>query len=174
MELGYSLSKSDMSAVYGKFLNLADQKKEVFDEDLHALMGNSGAGNNHNMQIKDLSTTSDRGSASATVAMEVRGEIMTNTAKGSGPVDAVFKAINHIVGLQVKLEEYSLKSVSRGTKSLGDALVKIRHNGSLYVGRGVSTDILEASALAYVNALTRTGMGYMGYNEAVEQKLEII
>lgn len=173
VELGYSVSKSDMSAVYGKFLNLADRKKEVFDEDLHALMGNSGAGNN-NIQVKELSATSDRGSAFATVTMEVRGQIMTNTARGNGPVDAVFKAINQTLGLQVKLEEYSLKSVSEGTESLGDALVKIRHDGSLYVGRGVSTDVLEASALAYVNALIRTGMEYMGYNGDVEQKSEII
>jgi 2-isopropylmalate synthase len=68
----------------------------------------------------------------------------------------VFKAIDRIVGKTVKLEDYTLKSVSRGTEALGDATVKVRYNNTIIIGKGISTDIFEASARAYANALTKT------------------
>lgn len=156
-ELGYPVAQDELDKVYNNFLKLADQKGEIYDEDLHALMGNAGPeGNGSGMVIKNLSVTSHGGSASATVNMEFNGADCTDAAYGNGPVDAVFKAIDRIVGKTVHLEDYTLKSVSQGSEALGDATVKIRYKSGLLVGRGISTDIFEASARAYVNALAKT------------------
>jgi 2-isopropylmalate synthase len=153
-ELGYRIDPEELDGLYTKFLKLADQKGEVYDEDLHALMGNPEKESN-GMVIKSLSVSTNGESASATVTMDLNGIIYTDAACGDGPVDALFKAIDRIVGKTVQLEDYTLKSVSQGTEALGDATVKIRFNNGLVVGRGISTDIFEASARAYVNALSK-------------------
>lgn len=153
-ELGYKIEPEQMEELYNKFLNLADQKGEVYDEDLHALMGKMDE--NNLMVINSLSVNTNGEQASATVTMTVDKNTRTDAACGNGPIDAVFKAIDRIVGRNVQLEDYSLKAVSQGTKALGDATVKIRFNNGLIIGRGVSTDIFAASAQAYVNALSKT------------------
>jgi 2-isopropylmalate synthase len=156
-ELGYAIAPEELNEIYGRFLELADQKGEVYDEDLHTLMGNSGQEAN-GLLIKSVSVTTNGGPApaSAAVVLELKGETHTDAACGNGPVDAVFKAIDRIVGKTVKLEDYTLKSVSRGTEALGDATVKVRYNNTIIIGKGISTDIFEASARAYANALTKT------------------
>lgn len=155
-ELGYNNIEDSLDEIYARFLNLADLKGEVFDEDLHALMGNASKEVN-GMSIKQLSVTSHgAANAAATITLEVNGELYSDAACGDGPVDALFKAVDRIVGKPVQLEDFALKSVSRGSEAMGDATVKIRYKNSLVVGRGVSTDIFEASALAYVNALSKT------------------
>lgn len=154
-ELGYIDIQDSLDDIYARFLTLADQKGEIFDEDLHAVMGNVGKDVN-GITIKTLSVASHGAStASASVTLEVNGEEKTEAALGNGPVHAVFKAIDNIVGKKVKLEDYSLKSVSQGSEALGDATVKIRYKDNLIVGRGISTDVFEASARAYVNALSK-------------------
>jgi len=156
-ELGYTNIDDSLDEIYTKFLDLADLKGEVFDEDLHVLMGNAVKEVN-GMSIKQLSVTSNgAANAAATITLEVNGEVYSDAACGAGPVDALFKAVDRIVGKPVQLEDFSLKSVSRGSEAMGDATVKIRYKNSLVVGRGVSTDIFEASALAYVNALSKAG-----------------
>jgi len=114
-------------------------------------MGENGA-----VVIKNLAVSTNGGLASATVTLESNGEINTDAACGDGPVDALFKAIDRIVGKSVQLDDYTIKSVSQGSEALGDATVKIRYNNRIIVGRGISTDIFEASARAYVNALSKT------------------
>ena len=154
--LGYEPGQYDLDKVYQKFLQLADRKKEIFDEDLHALMGFAGKENN-GIIIRNISvTTNGTAAATATVSLELNGETITDAACGNGPVDAVFKAIDRITGKVVVLEDFSLNSVSRGSEALGNAMVKVRcvENG-LIVGRGVSTDVIEATAMAYVNALSK-------------------
>ncbi|MEA4924678.1 MAG: 2-isopropylmalate synthase [Syntrophomonadaceae bacterium] len=153
-ELGYQIEKQDLDELYAKFLKLADQKGEVYDEDLHALMGNPEK-NSPAINIKNLSVATNGGAASATVTMELNGETLTDAACGNGPVDAIFQAIDRIAGTRGKLEDYTLKSVSRGSEALGDATVKVRFKNSLIVGRGISTDVFEASARAYVNAISK-------------------
>ncbi|UNC90994.1 2-isopropylmalate synthase [Candidatus Contubernalis alkaliaceticus] len=159
-ELGYFLETDQLEEIYQKFLRLADQKKEVFDEDLHALMGSTGADQNGQISFKKVSvnTSGDAASTStATITLEILGETQTDAACGIGPVDAVFKAIDRVVKKPVHLEDYTLKSVSRGSEALGDATVKLRYGekDTVVVGRGISTDIIEASARAYVNALSK-------------------
>jgi 2-isopropylmalate synthase len=153
-ELGYQIGPEDLEVLYTKFVKLADQKGEVYDEDLHALMGNTETESN-GMAIKSLSVATNGESASATVTMELNGETYTDAACGDGPIDAIFKAIDRIAGTKGQLEDYILKSVSQGSEALGDATVKIRFNNALIIGRGISTDVFEASARAYVNALSK-------------------
>jgi 2-isopropylmalate synthase len=109
------------------------------------------------ISVKNISiTTTGVSRATATVTLDVEGDTITDAACGNGPVDAVFKAVERMVGEQVSLEDYTLKSVSRGSEALGDATVKVRCGDSgLVIGRGVSPDIIEASARAYVNALVK-------------------
>jgi 2-isopropylmalate synthase len=156
-ELGYQAEQDELNEIYARFLKLADQKKEVYDEDLHVLMGNSET-ENSGIEIKNLSVSTNGASASAAITMVIDGEERTDAACGNGPVDAVFKSIDRLIGKTVQLEDYSLKSVSQGTEALGDATVKIRFDNRLIVGRGISTDIFEASAKAYVNALSKTNI----------------
>ena len=156
-ELGYQPDAAGLDALYQRFLVLADQKKEVFDEDLHALMGDKPVGDSwlvlHNIALNIAGSTR----ATATVILAMDGQEVTGTNSGDGPVDAVFRAIDHMVGVENTLLDYSLRSVSRGKEALGDATVKIRlgENG-MVVGRGISTDIIEASAKAYVDALAKS------------------
>lgn len=155
-ELGYHPDAAGLASIYQRFLTLADQKQEIFDEDLHALMGEKpGAGGW--LALKDISvhiTGSAR--ATATVTCVVDGREATGTASGDGPVDAVFRAVDQMAGVDCTLLDYSLRSVSRGKEALGDATVKIGVAGGMVVGRGISTDIIEASAKAYVDALAKS------------------
>lgn len=152
-ELGYEV-EDRLDEIYQNFLTLADQKGEIFDEDLHALMGSSRNGNG--ISIKGISVaTHGATTSSATVTLEIDGQEVAEASFGNGPVDALLRAINRIVKIPVQLEDFSIKSLSQGSEALGDATVKIRYKDNLLVGRGLSTDIFEASALAYVNALSK-------------------
>ncbi len=156
VELGYKLEQSDLDTVYKNFLRLADRKREIFDEDLHALMGYTGK-ENDGISIKNISVaTNGVSTATATVTVELNDKTITDAACGNGPVDAVFKAIDRIMGKSIILEDFNLYSVSKGSEAIGNAIVKVRcGNNGLVVGRGVSTDVIEASGKAYVNALSK-------------------
>lgn len=156
-ELGYKLDSESLEKVYGRFLQLADQKREIFDEDLHALMGYNGVYSNGVISIKNYGVSSSVGAtAAATVTLDMYGEEVTGTAVGNGPVDAVFKAIDQVVKKPVRLEDYTIRSVSKGSEALGNATVKLCYGQEgMVVGRGLSTDVIEASARAYVNALSK-------------------
>lgn len=162
-ELGYRLEGAELDAVYQKFLKLADQKREVFDQDLYVLMGDSGDATN-NVSLKNMSiSTNGVASAMATVTIEIDGKTVTDAAHGNGPVDALFNTIDRITGNSATLEDYSLKSVTRSSEALGEATVKLRYeDGHLVVGKGFSTDVIEASAKAYMNALTKRSQSTSG------------
>jgi 2-isopropylmalate synthase len=125
-------------------------------QDRHALLEEMAADNN-DIHVKNISiTTTSASRATATVTLDIEGDTITDAACGCGPVDAVFKAVEGMVGEQVSLEDYALKSASHGGEALADATVKVRCGDSgLIVGRGVSADIIEASARAFVNALAK-------------------
>lgn len=153
-QLGYTVEGSQLDEVYKRFLQLADQKKEVFDQDLYVLMGDSGNASS-NIVLKGLSiATTGVKMATATVDLEIEGKKITDAACGNGPVNALFNTIDRITGNVATLEDYTLKSVTRSSEALGEATVKLRYDdGRLVVGKGFSTDIIEASAKAYINAL---------------------
>ncbi|AFV02755.1 2-isopropylmalate synthase [Dehalobacter sp. UNSWDHB] len=154
-ELGYKLEETQMNTLYEEFLLLADKKQEIYDEDLHILMG-TGIPEQKRIKVKNISVaTAGTQSATAAVTLEIQGTEITDAAIGNGPIDAVFKAIDRIIGKEVRLEDYSIKSVSRGKEALGNATVKIFADGNYYVGKGVSTDVIDASALAYADAVSK-------------------
>lgn len=154
-ELGYTVEGAQLDEVYHRFLELADQKKEVLDQDLYVLMGDKGNPAN-NIKLKGMSiATTGVKMATATVILEIGGEIITDAACGNGPVNALFNTIDRITGNSATLEDYTLKSVTRSSEALGEATVKLRYDNRLVVGKGFSTDIIEASAKAYINALTK-------------------
>jgi len=155
-ELGHTLEGEDLNKVYKEFLALADQKQEVFDEDLYALMGDKNGGQpQHSLKSFSVSTAG-ASKAMATVELESGDQTLSDAACGNGPVDSIFKAIDRLLKVEVTLEDYSLQSVTRGKDALGDATVKVRNeDGKLFIGRGLSTDIIEASAKAYLNALNK-------------------
>lgn len=167
-ELGYNLEQQELEALYQDFLQLADQKGEIFDQDLHALMG-AGVAESSCITINNISVaTTGACRATATVTLELDGETVTDAACGNGPVDAVFKAIDRLVGEPVVLEDYALQSVTRGKEALGEATVKVRREDcGLIVGKGISTDVIEASARAYVGALVKVKRMAAGVNSPV-------
>jgi 2-isopropylmalate synthase len=155
-ELGYQIEGAKLDEIYQSFLQLADQKKEVFDQDLYVLMGDSDSiANSIVLQNMSISTNGVE-LATATVTLEIEGKKTTDAACGNGPVNALFNTIDRMTGNKATLEDYTLKSVSRGSEAVGDATVKLRHkDGRLVIGKGFSTDIIEASAKAYINALAK-------------------
>ncbi|HBV87294.1 MAG TPA: 2-isopropylmalate synthase [Desulfosporosinus sp.] len=155
-ELGYKVEGDQLDDVYQRFLQLADLKKEVFDQDLYVLMGDSESIAN-SIVLESMSiATNGVEMATATVTLEIEGTMMTDAACGNGPVNALFNTIDRITGNNATLEDYTLKSVTRSSEALGEATVKLRYeDGRLVVGKGFSTDIIEASAKAYINALDK-------------------
>ncbi|MDR0406029.1 MAG: 2-isopropylmalate synthase [Clostridiales bacterium] len=156
-ELGVVLDTDDaVNKAFGKFKALADRKKDVLDEDLLAL-----ADDNYDTKAKRFALVSFQISSgnrminTATVRLKVGDDLVTNAATGDGPIDASYKAINEICGYGFTLKDYALRSVTGGHDALGEVNVKIECNGKVYLGRGVSTDIIESSILACLNAVNR-------------------
>jgi len=160
-ELGYPMQEMDLEKVYQEFLLLADKKQEIYDEDLHVLMGTPFT-EQGKYQIKNVSVaTTGTQSAMATITLVIQEREITDAAIGNGPVDAVFKAIDRITGNKARLEDFSLKSISRGTEALGNATVKLSTEKKSYIGRGISTDVIYASAKAYLDAVAKFSNGSM-------------
>ncbi|MDR3270954.1 MAG: 2-isopropylmalate synthase [Peptococcaceae bacterium] len=157
-ELGYHIEGEELDDIYERFLRLADAKKEVFDQDIFALMGDKQSVA-QSIQVKSMAFSSAIGhSATATITLEVNGALVTEQAEGNGPVSALFNVIDRITGNTAGVEDYSVKSVSRGHEAIGEATVKLRNaQGGLFVGKGFSTDVIEASAKAYINAVSKYG-----------------
>lgn len=154
--LGYELAQDDLNAVYQRFLTVADRKKEVFDEDLRAIMHNQVVHMPETFVLEHLGIRSVSGETpSAHVRLRVGEEVKEATAQGDGPVDAAYKAVDHLTGLTVKLEDYSVRSVTGGQEAMGEATVKVRDNGHQVIGRAATTDVIEASVMAYVNAMNK-------------------
>jgi 2-isopropylmalate synthase len=155
-KLGFKLTKQEIERAYQRFLETADKKKEVFDEDLAAIINDEVRVVEQIYQLEYLHVACGTGTLpTASVKMMVRGEVKMAAAYGDGPVDAAYEAIRQATGLSPKLESYSLRAITSGKEALGEATVGISEDGRTYIGRGVSTDIIEASAKAYVDAINR-------------------
>jgi len=153
-ELGYKVGDDQLDAIYERFLVIADKKKQVYDEDLQMIMHEATAQVPEVWELISLETTSG-GTPTATVTLRKEDETYTDDATGNGPVDAAYQAIERITGVSLELEDYSLRSISIGKDAVGEATVKVRHNGQETIGKAASTDVIEASARAYLNAVNR-------------------
>jgi 2-isopropylmalate synthase len=156
-ELGYELSEEDLNRTFVRFKELADQKKEVSDRDLEALVAEEHRIQSEAWKLDHVQVTcGDHSIATATVRLiDPHGRMITDADTGTGPVDAVYRAINRIIGVPNVLSEFSVKSVTEGIDAIGEVTIRIDHDGQSYIGRGASTDIIVASARAYMNALNR-------------------
>jgi len=156
-ELGYSLSDEDLRRVFTAFKELADKKKEVTDKDIESLVAEDKRTVTEFYHLDRLQVTcGDRGIPTASIRLIAPdGEAKADAALGTGPVDAVYQAINRIVGVPNKLTEFTVKSVTEGIDAIGEVLIRIESEGITYTGRGADTDIITASAKAYMNALNR-------------------
>ncbi|MFQ6035415.1 MAG: 2-isopropylmalate synthase [Sedimentisphaerales bacterium] len=156
-QLGYKLTEQEIEHAYQRFLEIADKKKEVFDEDLAAIINDEiRVVVKHTYELEYLHVACGTGTLpTASVRIRARGETKQAAACGDGPVDAAYEAIREATGQAPKLESYSIRAVTGGKEALGEATVKITDNGRIYIGRGISTDIIEASAKAYIDAINR-------------------
>ena len=155
-ELGYPLSNEELEQAYRSFCTIADQKKDIFDEDLIAIVEDreSAADDFYSLEnIQVVSGTNLR--PTATVELRLRDERFVDSATGDGPVDAAYRAIERITGVIGKLTEYSIKSVTFGHDAIGEVFVRVDFGGVLFNGRAVSTDVITGSAKAYLEALNR-------------------
>ncbi|AOY84521.1 2-isopropylmalate synthase [Moorena producens JHB] len=156
-ELGYELSDNDLNKSFVRFKEVADKKKEITDWDLEAIVNDEvyQAPEVFHLELVQVSC-GDRANPTATITLRTpTGEELSDAAIGTGPVDAVYKAINRVVNVPNELIEFSVQSVTAGIDALGEVTIRLRHNERVYSGYAASTDIIVASAQAYVNALNR-------------------
>ena len=156
-ELGYSLNEEGLNRVFHAFKVLADKKKEVTDRDIESLIAEEQRTVSEVYHLDRIQVScGDRGIPTASVVLIAPdGQTRADAALGTGPVDAIFKAIDKIVGISNVLAEFSIKSITEGIDAIGEVLVRIESEGVTYTGRGADTDIIVASAKAYINALNR-------------------
>ena len=158
-DLGFNLDKEDMNRAFLRFKELADKKKEVYDEDIEAIVAEEILrlpGQPDAFELLYLNVNSSSNAVpSATVKMRVNGQERTEPATGDGVVDACYKAITRITGARASLVRYSVKAISGGTDAQGEVSCMIEDGGIRVSGQGSHTDIIMASALAYINALNK-------------------
>ncbi|PLX93838.1 MAG: 2-isopropylmalate synthase [Desulfuromonas sp.] len=156
-ELGYDLNKEEIEKAFVRFKALADMKKEIFDEDLDAIVADEVLRVTETYKLLQMNVSSGSFAApTATVEMQVEGDIKKAAVMGDGPVDASFKAIKQITGTDYPLLNFSVGAITGGTDAQGECSVRLRNNeGREVLGQGAHPDIIVASAKAYINALNK-------------------
>ncbi len=153
-KLGFqSFTEEKINDLFGKFKELADRKKQVYDDDIVALV----VDNLHHKKAFELVAQyyklGEKGYAYADVRLMTPDGEKADAAVGDGPVDASLKAVERVVGLPISLKDYQIRAITAGKDALGEATLKVEYNGRLYHGRGISTDIVKSSVNAYINAV---------------------
>jgi 2-isopropylmalate synthase len=156
-ELGIEFkTDAELNSAFERFKDLADKKHEIFDEDLQALVTEEGLEHDEKIKLVALRVTSEMGTKPyAMVTLNIGGEHRAAGAEGSGPVDAAFKAIDSVLETQCQLLLYSVNNITSGTDSQGEVTVRLEKGGRIVNGHGADTDIVIASAKAYLNALDK-------------------
>ena len=156
-ELGFELSDTDLNKAFLKFKDLTDKKKEISDWDLAAIANDEIQSSPEVFRLELVQVScGDRARPTATVTLRTpNGEELTDAAIGTGPVDAVYKAINRVVNVPNQLIEFSVQSVTAGIDAIGEVTIRLRYEERVFSGHAANTDIIVASAQAYVNALNR-------------------
>jgi len=155
-KLGFDLSKEQIDKAFDRFKVIADKKKEIFDEDLETIVDEEISKIPEKFHLLHFYIASgDQVKPTASIKLRCQGKIMEATSNGDGPVDACYKAVDKITGSSGNLIDYQIRSVTSGKDALGEVSVKIGHKGKVVSGRGASTDIIEASIKAYVNAVNK-------------------
>jgi 2-isopropylmalate synthase len=157
-ELGYTFEDKEFEGIYERFLEIADQKKEVYDEDLESIVQEFQRDVSAIYTLKALQIQCGDPLVPTAVAtiIDENGETHVVSTTGTGPVDAAYKAIDKVVGIESDLQEFAVKAITRGIDAIGEVTVRITaQDGRVYNGRGADNDIIVSSAKAYINAVNR-------------------
>ena len=157
VKLGYDLSEEDMTAVYNEFVRVA-AKKNVGAKELEAIVSGVAMQVPPTYTLISYMVNSSGGNAlaaSAQIVLDKKGEQLQGICMGDGPIDAAFVALEQIMGCHFELDDFQIQAVTEGKEAMGSALVKLRADGKLYAGTGISTDIIGASIRAYINAVNK-------------------
>ncbi|MGO0121806.1 2-isopropylmalate synthase [Desulfothermobacter acidiphilus] len=157
-ELGYELTEEELNAAFQRFKELCDRKKEITDDDLLALVEEEIGQAPSIYELRYFHISSGTTVVpTATVALRIGDELREEAACGNGPVDAIYKAVDKLTGRHLRLDSYSIEAVTEGKDAIGSVTVRVtdEERNKTYLGRGISTDVLEASARAYVDALNK-------------------
>ena len=158
-EMGFDLNDIDLNKIFVEFKRLADLKKQVFDEDIEALVTHGIGKKTDKFLLENLIVTSGTTAVpTATIILKIDGEVFKKASFGDGPVDAALNTIKEITGIKCTLTSYVVKAITGGTDAQGEVSVGVEKDGMLVTGRGAHTDIVVASALAFLNALNRLEM----------------
>ena len=154
--MGYELSDGQLDKTYQQFLKVDEKKKQIYDEDLTAIVEDELPRIPRTYSLDYIKISSGTNFVpTATIGLKKENEVMQEAAYGDGPVDAAYKAIDKITGAKVELVDYSLSAATKGKDAMGEVTVRVRQGDHLIIGHGASTDIIEASAKAYVNAINK-------------------
>lgn len=154
--LGYTLSQEQLDSTYNEFLLMADKKKNITDEDMMILMGETTKGQTH-IKLDFLQVVSGKTTVPmATVRLNINGELKSATAAGNGPVDAAINAVKEIVKRKgIALEEFLIQAITKGSDDIGKVHMQVKWDGMVFYGFGASTDIVTASVEAYLDAINK-------------------
>jgi 2-isopropylmalate synthase len=169
-ELGIELSENDLNKAFLRFKDVADKKKEITDRDLEAIVNDEIKQNPEIFVLEHVQVScGDRAKPTATVTIRMpNGDELTDAAIGTGPVDAIYKAINRVVDVPNQLIEFSVQSVTAGIDAIGEVTIRLKYQDRTYSGYAANTDIIVASAQAYINALNRLYAAQTKMQEAEE------
>lgn len=156
-KLGFETNDAaDFEVLFAKFLELADAKKEVYDHDVFYLVANHRTladSSKHLYELESFQVVSNDLYPTATVKLKKGEEMLKGSAVGEGPIEALYDVIKTLVGLDVHLKDYKINSISRGKDAVGRVNIRIEYMGKTYSGRAMDTDIIKASALAFLNGV---------------------
>jgi 2-isopropylmalate synthase len=154
--LGYALEGDELDKVYQKFLELADKKKDIKDEDLEVLIGKAERIDEKGIRLEHLQVLSGKSTIPmATITLNINGESFTSTEAGNGPVDAALNAVKEIIHYKVRLEEFLVQAITRGSDDQGKVHIQIENKGKMYYGFAANTDIITATVEAFLDAVNK-------------------
>ena len=155
-ELGYRLSEADLERAFYQFKQLADKKREIYDEDIESIVVEEILRMPRRFKLIYINVVAGNVTVpTATVQMEVDGQLLQEAGFGDGPVDATFKTIKKITRTKSKLLQFAINAITSGTEAQGEVTVRLEEKGNTVIGQGADTDVIVASAKAYINALNK-------------------
>ncbi|MEO0375821.1 MAG: 2-isopropylmalate synthase [Cyanobacteria bacterium P01_A01_bin.17] len=175
-EIGFELSEQDLNRAFLRFKDLADKKKEISDWDIEAIVKDetqSQVLDGFHLELVQVSS-GDHACPTATVTLLTpEGEELTDAATGTGPVDAVYKAINRVVNVPNQLIEFSVQSVTAGIDAIGEVTIRLQQGNRIFSGHSANTDIIVASAQAYINALNRLNAAMQNPTQTQQPEVKV-
>jgi 2-isopropylmalate synthase len=166
-ELGFELSEDELNKAFVKFKDLADKKKQITDWDLESIVNDEihQPPELYRLEFVQVSCGNQSRPTATVTIVTPEGEELTDAAIGTGPVDAIYRAINRVVNVSNELIEFSVQSVTAGIDAIGEVTIRLRHEGKVFSGHAANVDIIVASAQAYINALNRLFASLHSQNE---------